>query len=166
MIAQLNSKLLGYYHKTKNSDENKAFAQFKGVYIEGFPYVENTNEIFQILVERNILLVENLRESLNTFTKYLQSQFSIEKLSKKIQNWHDLDFADFIKELNKAIKKAGGDKLSKMDEMEWMEVFETKKAEAQAIKTEIDKTDKEIDQMVYELYGLTDEEITIVEGGV
>jgi type II restriction/modification system DNA methylase subunit YeeA len=53
-----------------------------------------------------------------------------------------------------------------MDEMEWMEVFETKKAEAQAIKTEIDKTDKEIDQMVYELYGLTDEEITIVEGGV
>jgi type II restriction/modification system DNA methylase subunit YeeA len=45
-----------------------------------------------------------------------------------------------------------------------MEVFETKKKEAQALKAEIDKTDKEIDQMVYELYGLTEEEIKIVEG--
>ena len=48
--------------------------------------------------------------------------------------------------------------------MEWMEVFETKKAEAQALKAQIEKTDKEIDQMVYALYGLSEEEIGIVEG--
>ena len=47
--------------------------------------------------------------------------------------------------------------------MGWMDVFETKKAESQTLKAEIDKTDKEIDQMVYELYGLTKEEIEIVE---
>lgn len=35
---------------------------------------------------------------------------------------------------------------------------------ALAIKAMIDTTDKEIDQMVYQLYGLTDEEIEIVEG--
>ena len=44
-----------------------------------------------------------------------------------------------------------------------MEVFETKKEEAQALKSEIDKTDREIDQMVYDLYDLTEEEIQIVE---
>ncbi|PCH71188.1 MAG: hypothetical protein COC06_02035 [Bacteroidales bacterium] len=38
-----------------------------------------------------------------------------------------------------------------------------KKAEAQALQAEIDKTDREIDQMVYELYGLNQEEIKIVE---
>ena len=54
-------------------------------------------------------------------------------------------------------------KLTKTDEMEWMEVFETKKAEAQTLKAEIGKTDKEIDQMVYESYGLTAAEIAIVE---
>ncbi|HRO74513.1 MAG TPA: hypothetical protein PLP27_00010 [Crocinitomicaceae bacterium] len=32
------------------------------------------------------------------------------------------------------------------------------------IKTEIDKTDTEIDKMVYVLYDLTEEEIGIVEG--
>ncbi len=47
--------------------------------------------------------------------------------------------------------------------MEWMELFEEKKAEAKALKQEIEKTDKEIDQMVYELYGLTEDEIKIVE---
>lgn len=32
------------------------------------------------------------------------------------------------------------------------------------IKEEIEKTDKEIDKKVYELYGLTEEEIRVVEG--
>ena len=99
----------------------------------------------------------------NGFLKYLHSQVEIEKISKKLENWEDLEFGYFIKELNKAIKKSGGEKLSKMDEMEWMEVFETKKEEAQGLKSEIDKTDKEIDKMVYELYDLTEEEIQIVE---
>ena len=53
--------------------------------------------------------------------------------------------------------------LNRKDEMEWMELFEEKKAETQTLKTEIEKTDKEIDQMVYKLYGLTKEEIKIVE---
>ncbi len=97
------------------------------------------------------------------FIKYLKIKLPSLTLSKKLQNWHDLDVGDFIKELNKTIKKAGGEKLSKTDEMEWMEVFETKKAEAQTLKAQIEKTDKEIDQMVYELYGLSEEEIKIVE---
>ena len=47
--------------------------------------------------------------------------------------------------------------------MDWMELFEIKKEQALALKAEIDKTDREIDQMVYELYDLTAEEIAIVE---
>jgi len=33
------------------------------------------------------------------------------------------------------------------------------------VKREIESTDGQIDRLVYELYGLTDEEIRIVEGG-
>ena len=47
--------------------------------------------------------------------------------------------------------------------MKWMDVFEIKKAEAQNLKQQIQTTDKEIDAMVYELYGLTEQEIAIVE---
>ncbi len=34
-----------------------------------------------------------------------------------------------------------------------------------AIQRQIDATDRQVDQLVYELYGLTEEEIKIVEGG-
>ncbi|MGH7773725.1 MAG: hypothetical protein ACREQA_15980 [Candidatus Binatia bacterium] len=33
-----------------------------------------------------------------------------------------------------------------------------------SLQREIDATDRQIDQLVYELYGLTEEEIRIVEG--
>ena len=37
-------------------------------------------------------------------------------------------------------------------------------AEKTALQRQIDATDKQIDQLVYQLYGLTEEEIKIVEG--
>jgi hypothetical protein len=44
-----------------------------------------------------------------------------------------------------------------------MDLFDGNKKKALELKAEIDKTDKEIDGMVYELYELTEEEIAIVE---
>lgn len=49
---------------------------------------------------------------------------------------------------------------------EWMNYFKEQKQKANEIKSEIEKTDKEIDQMVYQLYGLTEEEIQIVENSI
>ncbi|WP_396153041.1 hypothetical protein [Flavobacterium sp.] len=54
-------------------------------------------------------------------------------------------------------------KLSLSLELEWEDYFLQEQQKAVAIKNEIDATDKEIDRMVYELYGLTEEEIKIVE---
>lgn len=75
-----------------------------------------------------------------------------------MQNWYLFDFTAFSKELAK--KKIA---LSLSQKSEWMDFFETEKQKAVRIKTEIDKTDTEIDKMVYALYGLTEEEIGIVE---
>lgn len=50
------------------------------------------------------------------------------------------------------------------EEAELMEFFETKKSEIVNLKNTIDATDKEIDEMVFELYGLTDEEKKVVMG--
>ena len=65
---------------------------------------------------------------------------------------------DFIKELAK--KKI---KLSLADEAEWEEYFNAESKKVLELKSKIDATDKEIDQMVYKLYDLTEEEIAIVE---
>jgi len=133
--------------------------------IEPIKIPQIANELlFNNFADLMIELHKDIQKLIDYFLKYITSQYKVEVFSRKLQNWHELEFGEFIKELNKAIKKAGGDKLSKMDEMDWMEVFETKKDEVQTLKAEIDKTDKEIDRMVYELYGLSKEEIKIVEG--
>ena len=164
LLGILNSSLVKIYLNSICVKARGGYLRLKSQYILKIPIPVNFEiEALDNLVGKILVEVENYIKIQSTFSKYLQSKFSIGKLSKKLQNWYELEFGEFIKELNKAIKKTVGEKLSKMDEMEWMEVFETKKAEAQTLKAEIDKTDKEIDQMVYDLYGLTEAEIKIVE---
>jgi deoxyribose-phosphate aldolase len=47
-----------------------------------------------------------------------------------------------------------------------MNYFNEQKEKAQNLKSEIEKGDREIDRMVYELYGLTEEEIKILEESI
>ncbi len=49
---------------------------------------------------------------------------------------------------------------------EWEEYFNSYKSEINQLQIKIELTDKEIDQMVYQLYGLTDDEIAIVENSI
>jgi len=169
VLGILNSKLMAFYFRFANNEFDNLFpkirvAEFKNLPIRNLQF--ELQDIISMKVESIISTSKEFRSVSNKFIKYLFSQFHVETFSKKLQNWHELEFGEFISELNKAIKKAGGEKLSKMDEMEWMEVFEAKKAEVQSIKAVIDKTDMEIDGMVYELYGLTENEIKIVEESV
>jgi hypothetical protein len=53
--------------------------------------------------------------------------------------------------------------LSLEAEAELMQYFKSQKLKADTLKTNIQKTEREIDQMVYEIYGLTKEEVEIVE---
>jgi hypothetical protein len=79
-------------------------------------------------------------------------------ISKKLQDWYLLTYAEFIKELAK--KKV---KLTLSEEAEWEDYFETESKKAQELKAQIDATDKAIDAMVYALYGLSEDEIKIIE---
>jgi len=161
-LGILNSKLINYLFATKFLN-----LAVKGDYLKKikFPISNNTTNLDSIS-KKMIHLNKEITQNINKFSSYLKSNFQIKKLSNKLQNWHELEFADFIKELNKTIKKASGEKLTKKDEMEWMELFDDYKSQANYFKEQIDKTDKEIDQMVYQLYGLTEEEIQIVENSI
>jgi hypothetical protein len=136
------------------------------VYFEKYP-IPNVSILEKEMLEKMVIFRTNKTADFQIVTnktnQYFSTQYNLEKLSGKLANWYELDFKDFIKELNKAIKAAKGTPLTKKDEFEWMELFEENKKKALDLKTQIDQTDKEIDRMVYELYGLTEEEIQIVE---
>ena len=127
-----------------------------------FPIPENICSDSNNLGSNTKLLLTKTKEIqklLTQFTDLLQSKFEIEKLTTKLQNWYELEFGDFLKELKKAKVQ-----LSLSAEAEWMQYFNAQKQKAQALKAEINRVDEEIDKMVYQLYGLTEEEIKIVEG--
>lgn len=167
LISILNSNLVWYFLTNICVVRSGGYIEVKPQYFEQIPIPEiiNKSELEEITI-RVIELTENYQKTTDSFIKYFKSQFKLEKLSKKLDNWHDLDFSDFIKELNKTIKKNGGEKLSKLEEMEWMTVFETKKSEALSLKAEIINTENEINVMVYKLYKLNDEEIEIIENNL
>ena len=108
----------------------------------------------------NLMLKNNSELQLNSkkFLKSILRKFELEDLPKKLQDWYLLSYAEFIKELEK--KKI---KLSLSEEAEWETYFSTEAKKALELKAQIEKTDKEIDQMVYALYELTEDEIQIVE---
>ena len=110
-----------------------------------------------------------LQNQSNSFLSLLKSKFKLESLSKKLVSWDLLDFNGFLTELEKSRKKSAKEneidytKLSLSEESEWMEYFNSQKEVIENLKKIIDKTDFEIDQLVYELYGLSKNEIDIIE---
>ena len=158
----LNSELLNWYIYRFIFGKAIRTMHFDNSVTSKIPVPEISLEDQQPFIEKaDIVLDKNkeLHDIKTKFLNFLENKLEIEKPSKKLQDWHLLNTKDFLKELSK--KKV---KLGLEDEMAWTDLFEKKKKEALAIKEIIDRTDKEIDQMVYELYGLTEEEIKIVEG--
>ncbi|XCF07060.1 N-6 DNA methylase [Tamlana crocina] len=177
LLCIINSKLINFYHKYSFLDlEKELFQKILIANCKKLPIKNVDSDIqnkFELSSKKAISLIGDYHNLLEKFQKYLQQTFQLEKLPKKLQNWHDLEFGEFIKELNKAIKannklrvKEGLEEvptLTKKDEFEWLDLFEENKQKAQTLQHQINQTDKQIDQMVYELYGLTEEEIKIVE---
>jgi type I restriction-modification system DNA methylase subunit len=167
-ITLLNSKLIGWLHNKVSPKANKGlFPKILINDVRNIPLVETTHENQTPFIDKaNLMmsLTKELQSVNNKFTTYFCGQYKIEKLSNKLEQWYILDFADFVIELNKIIKTVKGVPLTKKDEFDWIDLFNENKQKAQALKSQIDVTDKEIDQMVYKLYDLTEEEIKIVEG--
>ena len=163
LLVILNSQLISFYHKEKYLDQTKTvFQKILIANAKEFPIKEISLEDQTPFIQlADIMLTKNkeLQEIQKKFIILLQTEFKIEKLSEKLDEWYLLDWSGFIGELKK--KKIS---LSGKVEENWLERFERLRKEALAIKSIIDSTDKEIDKKVYELYGLTDDEIQIVEG--
>ena len=152
---------MNYYYQLINPEKGEALAEVKAFHLENMP-LKDISKIEQnpFIKRADLMLSSNkeLQEILSKFQRTLQRKFNLDSLPKKLENWYELSFAEFVNELAK--KKV---KLSLSEEAEWEDYFLQEQQKAIAIKNEIVATDKAIDKMVYELYGLTEEEIKIVE---
>jgi type I restriction-modification system DNA methylase subunit len=159
-LSILNSNLLWFYLTNTGYVLRGGYFTFKTKYLNPFPLPEEPKEKKPFIekVDQMLLLNSDLQQVENNLTELLLSKFEIEKLSKKLQNWHELTGKQFLKELKK--KKV---ELSLEKEAKWLDYFTQQKYKADGLKYQIAQTDAEIDAMVYELYGLTGEEVKVVE---
>lgn len=171
----INSKMINWFFKYKFSDKHMAggYISVNNLLLQQIPFkkTQNSQLTKELAIKSNEFRVA-FEKIVSNVAHFLISRNSLLPLSKKLKNWNELEFAEFLKELEKARKKSAKEnqqeykKLSLSEEAEWMQYFNEQKQKAQELKTQINQTDKEIDKMVYELYELTPEEIEIVENSV
>jgi hypothetical protein len=156
LLCILNSKLINLWYKYYDTD-----VEIKLISVSNIPVPEASEAQQRPFIEKaNQMLALNKEFYKGTikFIKFIDSSFNPQNASNKLKEFYSLDFGGFLQELKK--QKVS---LSKKDEYELMELFESEKKKALDLKNQIEQTDREINQMVYDLYGLTPEEIKTVE---
>jgi len=162
LLAVINSRLITWYHEKAHSKAN-AVTSIPKILIKDIrnlpvPAPKALASLIPIVSKMHEAASE-LDATLNAMPGLLQSKYTLPKLSRNLENWPALDFKGFLKELHKAKVS-----LSLAEEAEWLGYFTEQQAKAHALQAQINKTDREIDALVYALYGLTEEEVRVVEG--
>ncbi len=161
-LAIINSKMISWYYEEKYMDKNKK--NFAKILIENakkLPITINTDYSEEIIsdVDKIMDLTNKLLEEKNSFQKWIKRTFEINKLSKKLENYYQLDFEEFLHEMKKKKVDIKQRKIQDLLEKEFNESLNI----IAPLQKEVDKLDDKINQLIYELYELTAEEIDIIE---
>lgn len=100
-----------------------------------FLYLERVQEIGRVFAQVKVVNLKPLPIRIINFTNSIEKKFHNDMVA----------LVDVLLDLNKKIQRAKG-------------------SEKEQIQQQIDKTDREIDELVYRLYGITEEERKIIEG--
>lgn len=162
LIALLNSKLLFWIFKDICYSLNKKGFQYKKIFIEQLP-IKFTNELTEnnivILVEKLINVNQLFTTEKNNFHNNLIKKYNLKKISKKLIEYYKLSVDDFFKELKKQKCEFKEDILKKRIESEFKESCNT----IVNLLMKIDQLEIELNNIIYNIYGLNDDEIKIIE---
>jgi hypothetical protein len=84
------------------------------------------------------------------------------KLTGKLHDWHELDFASFMKEVTRAFR----DDIPLKKRGEWEAYLGENAARVRDLSDRIVAAEREIDQIVYSLFDLTPDEIRLLEASL
>ena len=155
LLALLNSRLMNHLFSKKFLN-----LAIKAEYIKQirFPKLApDAQQPFIALADQMLTLHSQLQDKRSQFLRRLRENVEGVKITSALQTFDTMDFKGFVAELKKQKIKLS---LSQQDE--WEEYFNGRVAECQELSAQITATDNEIDNKVFDLYGLTAEERKIV----
>jgi len=163
ILSIFNSKLISFFLKQVYSSSWMDWGiNFSPDMIKSIPIPEITFSEQQPFIERAdkmLSLNKELHELTDKFFNRIKDNLKVEKITKKLESFYEWEFKDFLDELKKQKIILS---LSDQDQRE--PYFKEYKEKILVLKGEIERTDREIDEMVFELYGLSEEEKRVVEG--
>lgn len=127
----------------------------KNTYIKVIPI--DAQQPFIALADKMLSLNSQLQEKRTRFLHRLSENFEGIKITTALQSFDQLDFKGFVAELKKQKIK-----LTLVQQDEWEDYFNQYRQACQELSEQIKATDNEIDNKVFDLYGLTPEEREIV----
>ena len=155
------SDLFRFIFKTITSSLGKKSIELRKSYINNSPIILSEKKCSEININVSEILnkKQNITQEKNGFKKWIKRTYNIEKLSKKLEKYYELNFEDFLKELKKKKVDTKQRKTQELLEKEFTKSLN----KIITLQNEINKLENNINQLVYELYDLTQEEIQIIE---
>jgi hypothetical protein len=160
LLAILNSRM-GWWLITKYCSQIQGGYQLIWKYFGNIPIPSIEGELAEQLssiADKMLSLNKDLQAKRARFIRRLQDNMPDIKITGTLETFDSLDFAGFVAELKKQKIK-----LSLVQQDEWEDYFNQYKAACTELTSAISATDAEIDTRVYALYGLTEDEIKVIE---
>ena len=166
-LTILNSKLCWFFITKTSSEFAGGYFVFSNLFVNPFPIPDlslqenaNVRDLLKQDADTMLTLHQQLQDKRAKFLHRLSDNFEGLKITTALQQFDTMDFKGLMAELKKQKLKLS---LSQQDE--WEDYFNQRVAECRELSTQIKATDNEIDNRVFDLYGLTEEERRIVIEG-
>lgn len=164
LLGIMNSKFAYWY--LNNSRRHRLQNYFYPDDFRFLPIAKASKEKQQTIVQKvEVMLSQNqfLAKTKDDFWQLIPQKSKPKKISRRLEDWHLLDWETFQSEMQKV--RIDVESLPTKKKQVLKNDFDEFKKEAFANQLLLDKTDQEIDQLIYQLYQFTPEEIAIIENG-
>ncbi|EIJ65604.1 hypothetical protein BD31_I1566 [Candidatus Nitrosopumilus salaria BD31] len=161
LLGILNSKVTDFFLSSICPSIRGGYFDYRSQYVSTIP-IPNSPLYRKELTKLEISIINDHEKLFSEKQKLLnrvKEFFNIDKISENLENFQKLTFQEFIKEVSKKSRKKPS--LKELDE--WDDYFNGKKSIVLKLKNKIEKYDKQVDEIVFKMYELTDEDIKIIE---
>ncbi|MCP3054382.1 hypothetical protein MJ956_04380 [Aurantimonas sp. LRZ36] len=163
LLGFLNSTLAWSFLTSISPAVRNGWHELRVQYVEKLP-IADFGKRSKELAEHALNACRTARSrfaSQNTFHHRLLTDLATPgtKLSRKLENFHELDFSAF----RAAVKRALKAEIVPRERGDWEALHAEASAEIQRLSAEIAAAEREIDRLVYQAFDLTAEEIALLE---
>jgi hypothetical protein len=161
ILCLLMSQYLRYLYVNTVQEDGRVFPQVKLAKLGELPIYHATSNMQEKLIKIADVLFNNkkkLNQLSSKFITLLISDLKLKKSTKNILYWYKLSSEDFISELKK--QKIS---LTLEQKDEWITYFNKNQLKVTALLSIIKQAEKKLNRIVYKLYKVNDNEITLIE---